>query len=599
MNTRNHARKALAVCLLVMLLLCQVFQTLVYASAAEPVTVSVANFTQFYTALRNAEDGDVIGVTGRFDIFANEVFGHADKRVTVRRMDAAAFIRVQSTDASFQNIIFDGNSIDGSISFLLCNGTITFQNCSFTNGLTTTANGGAVYVMGQAASFQGCSFDGNTAVQGGHMYVGGGTVTVENCTFTNGHASSDGGAIKNNTQWTASCNISASRITGNSADLFGGGISNTGYLSINTTKLFGNTAPGGGADLAHFSDSSSIDDEIDRIADLYADEGIVPVAWVNDYNSELAVEMPGMRDPSLASTLKKLQYSIPPTEIVLAESSLGVAENGAVTGLEPGKQYKVTMGSSVWYSKADGTLTTDEAESAALTESRITGLTNGETYLVEEYIPVVPEPIPDPTSEPTPEPSTEPTEPNPEPTDPTPTPTPAEDTPDPTESPSESVNQEQTSNNNNDNDNSNGSSNVNNDNDSSSTVNDNSSNSNIENNPSADASNNSTIHEGGSNASAQQKQQQSINIDLGKLLSEGQVQDDGKGNLTINVNVYVEPSEPTVQENSIIPLSYTQPIQPSAETENAGMVTVEWLELVKVCLLFGIFVCVFIRPVKR
>lgn len=71
--------------------------------------------------------------------------------------------------------------------------------------------------------------------------------------------------------------------------------------------------------------------------------------------------------------------------VVLASGSLGVASNAQVTGLTAGKIYKVTTGSTVKYTKADGTLTTASSK-AALVGTEITGLTNGTTYMVEEDV---------------------------------------------------------------------------------------------------------------------------------------------------------------------------------------------------------------------
>lgn len=385
---KNRSKKVLMMlCLVVALFTSQVLQPM-DASAADEVTVTAYSFTQLYTALNRANDGDVIGIKGGIiDINAIESFGFPDKHITIRRMDSSACLRLESSNLTFQNITFDGNGIDGKSAFILTGGNITFKDCVFKNCITTTANGGAVYVMNQIATFDNCTFDSNTGVQGGHMYLGGGTVTITNCTFTNGHALSDGGAIKNNIQPLGICRITSCTIKDNSAALFGGGISNTGYLSLSSTKLYDNTAPGGGADFAQLSDSASIDDSIEKLVELFAADGILPIAWVNDYNTELAVEIPGSREPSLVSTLKRLNYIIPPTEVVLDEASLGAADSEKITGLESGKYYKVTSGEVVSYSKADGTLTTDEADAFPLDGNEITGLINGETYLVEEYTP--------------------------------------------------------------------------------------------------------------------------------------------------------------------------------------------------------------------
>lgn len=71
--------------------------------------------------------------------------------------------------------------------------------------------------------------------------------------------------------------------------------------------------------------------------------------------------------------------------VVLSDGSLGVAGNGRITGLTSGKIYKVTNGSNIRYTTSDGTLTTD-ANKNAIIGTEITGLINGETYMVEEDV---------------------------------------------------------------------------------------------------------------------------------------------------------------------------------------------------------------------
>lgn len=69
--------------------------------------------------------------------------------------------------------------------------------------------------------------------------------------------------------------------------------------------------------------------------------------------------------------------------VFLTQDSLGIASDQKVTGLAEGKIYKVTYGSTVKYTKADGTLTIASGK-AELVGTEITGLTNGTTYKVEE-----------------------------------------------------------------------------------------------------------------------------------------------------------------------------------------------------------------------
>ncbi|AGY77780.1 cell wall-binding repeat-containing protein [Clostridium autoethanogenum] len=63
-----------------------------------------------------------------------------------------------------------------------------------------------------------------------------------------------------------------------------------------------------------------------------------------------------------------------------------VAGDSKITGLTIGNKYKVTVDGAVKYVKADGTLSDNESDAAALTGTEITGLTNGKTYKVEVYV---------------------------------------------------------------------------------------------------------------------------------------------------------------------------------------------------------------------
>jgi hypothetical protein len=80
-------------------------------------------------------------------------------------------------------------------------------------------------------------------------------------------------------------------------------------------------------------------------------------------------------------TVYKVEYA----SVILAGGSLGTAGDGRISGLTPGGMYKVTADTTVYYVKADGTLSLSASDAAALTGSEITGLTNGMVYKVELY----------------------------------------------------------------------------------------------------------------------------------------------------------------------------------------------------------------------
>lgn len=579
------------------------------AMASDEVTFTASNFSQLLSALNDAEDGDVIGITGRIDQFSSANIGDENKHITIRRMNSSSFLRIQA-EAIYQNITFDGNGIDSIAAFVMTNGNVTFQNVTFHNSLTTTANGGAAYVIHQDATFTNCTFDNNAGVEGGHIYLdNSANVTIENSILKNGYAISNGGAIKNSVN-TATANVISSIITGNSAGEYGGGITNYGDMTITGSKVYDNSSPVGN-DIANSNNATlNLTDSLEELVELFKDDGIVPMDWVNDYDAEQGIVLPEEIDPSEPYSLLKLDYEIPPTEVILDPESLGVAGDEKITGLESGKYYQVTMDDVISYVKADGTLTTDEVEAEPLLGTEIVGLTNGMTYRVEEYTPPVEEepeepgddeeepqdpiddeepPIEEPGGE---EPIDE------EPNDETPGDEEQEqedndqeeqedetEETEETETPSESnvdqvSSQEQSS---------------------SSSSTSRSTTDIAEINPSSSSTvNNYFTHQTPSNAphslpvaqvgstnptspQAPVTQEQTIKIDAASLIPDGvKVQEDANG-ITINVNVNVgsegngEAVQAQVQPDNGIPL----------------------VDVVKICLLFGIFICVFKRPERK
>lgn len=398
----NKKRKGFRVLLLMVCMIALMGIQPMTAHAAEPTVYEATHLGTLLQVISNASDGDVIMIMNSITVSpsTDAVIGDPNKHVTLKRKDASVYFNISTSNTvTFQNVTFDGDGIKTGNAYVIPFANVTFQDCTFKNCITETANGGAVYVVNNTSTFRNCTFDSNTGVQGGHMYIGNGAnVVIENSTFINGHALVDGGAIKNTTNPPAACRITSSIIKDNSAGEYGGGLSTTGYAVISGTKIYDNTATAGGADIARFSMAFSMYDslELPGLLELYKDDEFVPTGWVNDYDAEAGVVFPTGYDLTSNNILMKLDYVIPPTEVVLDAASLGTAADSKITGLESGKLYMVTQGETISYSKSDGTLTLVEAEAEALVGTEILGLTNGETYLVEEYTPAPVEEEPTP-----------------------------------------------------------------------------------------------------------------------------------------------------------------------------------------------------------
>jgi len=398
-HTNLFPKFLLALCLVTVMVLFHAPQ----AYATSP-TVEVSTLADLQTAIDAAADGDVIGLTATLEIESNVVIGSPDKHVTIIRMNPSAYFQLGGLDFNMrvQNITFDGNNLEANHPLFIVYSNVNFENIDFINNVST-GSGGALYVSGGNLIFTNCLFDNNRATAGGHMAISGsGNVTLENCVLRNGNAVSKGGAIFNCIN-SSTVNIISSVITGNTAGDYGGGVANDGALIISGTKIYNNTTSLGGADIASTGWMQTLE-PIETFIELFADEGIIPTAWVTDYT-----------DGQPYSQYLRLDYDILlPPAVILDSASLGTAGDGKISGLESGKYYKVTVDDVISYVKSDGTLTANESEAEALLGTEILGLTNGKTYKVEEYIPepeepVTPtEPTPDPQPQPDPEPVTPP-----------------------------------------------------------------------------------------------------------------------------------------------------------------------------------------------
>ncbi len=109
--------------------------------------------------------------------------------------------------------------------------TLTVSNCTFSGNVAE--DGGAIY-SGATTMVSNSTFSGNTALVGGGIgQLSTGALTVSDSTFTSNTCTSGprGGGIFNSN--SATLTVNNSTVSGNTAG-DGGGIGNTGTLTINT-----------------------------------------------------------------------------------------------------------------------------------------------------------------------------------------------------------------------------------------------------------------------------------------------------------------------------------------------------------------------------
>ena len=149
-------------------------------------------------------------------------------------------------------------------------------NAEFIGNETETSHGGAImnFNGGNGAALTigaGAIFDTNKAGKtGGAIANWGGIVSVTDATFTNNSATTNGGAIYNDTyyQENSRVTIKGATFTGNTATEKGGAIYNAGTLTLTGTNTFsGNTAAEGGdiyneGDLTFDGSNTSMEDMV-------------------------------------------------------------------------------------------------------------------------------------------------------------------------------------------------------------------------------------------------------------------------------------------------------------------------------------------------
>ena len=149
--------------------------------------------------------------------------------------------RRASSPTITDNIIAGNSASQGS--GILCYGSPTISNCTF-SGNTTTGMGGGILIDGSPV-LTNCTFSGNSAIEGGGMYNVYSSPTVTDCNFSGNSASYGGGMLnEDSTPTLLNCTFS-----GNSASSDGGGMFNGCFNSAPTLlncTFSGNDAGGDG-----------------------------------------------------------------------------------------------------------------------------------------------------------------------------------------------------------------------------------------------------------------------------------------------------------------------------------------------------------------
>ena len=157
----------------------------------------------------------------------------------------------------------DGALQIGEFRLLRSSGDLTLEHLTLRNGCIDgdggSGYGGALYAGG-TLTLDGVVVDGNRSAEGsgGLATVAGGLVSIVASTFSNNFANGAAGAIGNGEG--VSMTITGSTITGNSAGAGGaGGIGNFGTLTVFNSTVVGNTAQGAGGGIRNGSGTLELD----------------------------------------------------------------------------------------------------------------------------------------------------------------------------------------------------------------------------------------------------------------------------------------------------------------------------------------------------
>jgi len=149
-------------------------------------------------------------------------------------LSSTGVLIVNNSTISGNSASFEGGGIDND------NGTITVTNSTVSG---SSANQGAGIENDGTGTVTGSTITGNTGTGSGAGIFNNGTLTVTNSTLS-GNNGSASGAIESGPSAPA-VSISFSTISGNSASVFGGGITNFGLVMTVKNSILANNGSGG------------------------------------------------------------------------------------------------------------------------------------------------------------------------------------------------------------------------------------------------------------------------------------------------------------------------------------------------------------------
>jgi predicted outer membrane repeat protein len=158
-------------------------------------------------------------------------------------------VLVVNASLTVDDVTFSNNSASGGGGAIANDGTLTVQHSTFSNN---SANGGGAIADGSTLTVEDSTFSRNSSTSqysgGGAIYeFGSGTVLRSTLTGNTSPQSDGGGVFVDGIHGAGQLLVAESTFYGNSASGAGGAVANTGWITIESSTLTGNSACCGAA----------------------------------------------------------------------------------------------------------------------------------------------------------------------------------------------------------------------------------------------------------------------------------------------------------------------------------------------------------------